>query len=338
MKNRLALCIAGAALCAAGPAFAGDGTNLVKMIPAESQVVMVLDVADARDSTLLQKGYDSLLAAKPDAKAKLAEIGLDPLKDIDTVLFAGSPKGDDFDDMASMVIIVEGRIPTAKLATIPDVKTSKYLGTTIYSKADGDVAVYGGRLFFAKAGTMKAALDVASGKGKGKGRNAADSPKGKKLRDAIGKTDTTADVWLTVLVPEKAKTEMKKQGMSADVVSFGVNFSADIAAAMKIVTDSEATAQKAVSLIQGQLAQVAQSAGTIGLGKAARSLLVSQDKAVINISFVLTAAELTAIQNLLGMGAQQATPPSGASQTAPAGSKPPPAATPATGGARPKTP
>jgi hypothetical protein len=335
MKNRLALCLAGAALCAAGPAFAGDGKNLIKMIPAESQIVMVFDVADARDSTLLQKGYTNLLAAKPDAKAKLAEIGLDPIKDIDTVLFAGTPKGGEFDDMTEMVIIVEGRIPAAKLALMPDAKATKYLGTTIYTKGDGDVAVLGDKLFFTRAGKMKAALDLASNKGKGKGRNAADSPKGKKLRDALGKTDTAADLWLTVLIPESAKADMKKQGMSADVVSVGVNFTADIAAGLKIVTDSEATAQKAVGLIQGQLAQVSQMAGTIGLAKAAKSLLVAQDKATVNLNFTLSEAELQSIMNLVGMGAAAAPPPATKSTTPATGTRP--TGTPTPGG-RTKTP
>jgi hypothetical protein len=322
----------GAAMCVAGPAFAGDGKDLIKMIPAESQIVMVFDVADARDSVLLQKGYDGLLAAKPDARAKLAEIGLDPLKDIDTVLFAGSSKGgDDLGDMKDMIIIVEGRIPTAKLATMPDTKTSKYLGTTIYTKSDSDVAVFNGRLFFARAGKMKAALDIAANKGRGKGKNAADSPKGKKLRDAIGKTDTSADMWMTVLIPEKAKADMKSQGMTADVVAVGVNFTADIATALKIVTDSEATAQKAVGMIQGQLAQVSQMAGTIGLSKAAKSLLVSQDKAAVNISVTLTEAELTSIMNLAGLAAPPPAPP------APVKTAPATRTAPATG-TRPSTP
>lgn len=320
MKNRLALCLAGAALCAAGPAHAGDGTNLIKMIPAESQIVMVFDIADARDSTLLQKGYEALLSAQPDAKAKLAEIGLDPMKDIDTVLFAGTPdsKGE-FDDMTSMVIIVEGRIPKDKLAAVPGVTTSKYAGTTIWSKDDTDVAVYGDRLFFTKVGKMKGALDLASGKGKGKGKNAADSPKGKKLRGALASTDTAADVWMTVLVPESAKKDMKAQGMSADVVSLGVNFTADIAAGVKMITDSEATAGKIVAMAQGQLAQVSQMAGSIGLAKAAKSLMVTQDKAAVNVSFVLTAAELQSLMKLGGMGggATGSKPPATAPATPP---------------------
>jgi hypothetical protein len=335
MKNRLALCLVGAALCAAGPAFAGDGTNLIKMIPAESQIVLVFDVADARDSALLQKGYDSLLAAKPDAKAKLTEIGLDPMKDIDTVLFAGSPKGDEFDDMQNMVIIVEGRIPKDKLATVPGVKASKYAGTTIWSKGDTDVAVLGDRLFFTKVGKMKAALDLAVGKGKAKALSAATSPKGKKLRDALAATDTTTDLWMTVLIPDKAKADMKAQGMSADVVSVGVNFTADIATAMRIVTDSDATAGKIVTMAQGQLAQISQAAGSMGLAKAAKSLMISQDKAKVNISLTLTEAELNSLMNLAGLatGAGGSKPPS----TAPARSTPGSLAPPTTG-TKPRTP
>lgn len=335
MKNRLALCVVGAALCAAGPAFAGDGKNLMKMIPAESQIVMVLDVADARDSKLLQKGYDALLAAKPEAKEKLAQIGLDPLRDIDTVLFAGVAKSEDMGDMKDMVIIVEGRIPKDKLPTIPGATATKYAGTTIYTKDDGDVAMLGDRLFFTQAGKMKGALDLASGKGKGKGKNAADSPKGKKLRDAVASTDTTADVWLTVLVPDKAKKDMKKQqGMSAEVVSLGMNFTADIAAALRIGTDSDASANKAVTMMQGQLAQVGQMAGTFGLAKAAKSLMVSQDKANVNISFVLTEAELQALMKLGGLaaGGAGAPPPSSTKPATGSGSLAPPPAT------KPKTP
>ena len=327
VKNRLALCVMGATLCAAGPAFAGDGKNLIKMIPADSQIVMVFDVADARDSALLLKGYDKLLAAKPDAKAKLAEIGLDPMKDIDTVLFAGTSQADDLGDVKDMVIIVEGRIPKDKLASVKGVKASVYKGTTIWSKDDTDVAVYGDRLFFTKVGKMKGALDLAAGKAKGK--SVADSPKAKKLRTALAGTDTSADLWMTVLVPESAKKDMSKdQGMTAETVSVGVNFTADIATALKIVTDSDASAGKAVTMMQAQLAQVGQFAGQMGLGKAAKSLLVSQDKAAVNISLTLTEAELQSLLNLAGLGGATgpavtpaAPPPGKATGTKPAPTK-----------------
>lgn len=79
MSKSLAFAVAATALfMTAAPAHAGDGTNLLTYAPESSQIVMVFDVADARDSSLLQKGFDMLLAAKPEAKAKLDEIGSIP--------------------------------------------------------------------------------------------------------------------------------------------------------------------------------------------------------------------------------------------------------------------
>ena len=103
IKTRFLTSIAfGAALVtAASPAFAGDGTNLYPMLPAETQIMMVFDVADSRDSPLLLKGFEQLLAAKPEAKDKLAEIGIDPAKDIDTLVFAGGGVKD-MDDMGDV--------------------------------------------------------------------------------------------------------------------------------------------------------------------------------------------------------------------------------------------
>src|SRR5690606_26889933 len=120
----------------AAPAHAGDGTNLLAHAPENSQIVMVFDVADARDSSLLQKGFDMLIAAKPEAKAKLAEVGIDPMKDIDTVMLAGVGEGDDFDDMKQMVIVAEGRFPKDKIAATPGAKKSTHAGITYWTKDD----------------------------------------------------------------------------------------------------------------------------------------------------------------------------------------------------------
>ena len=305
MSKSLAFAVAATALfMTAAPAHAGDGTDLLKFAPENSQIVMVFDVADARDSALLQKGFDSLLAAKPDAKVKLAEIGLDPMKDIDTVMFAGGgADGTDFDKMKSMVIIAEGRFPKDKLAAVPGVKKSAHQGVTIWTKDDTEVAFIGDRLFFTKKGQMKGAIEVALSKGKGKGKNVAASKKGKAMRDAVAATDTTADLWMTVVLPAKVQADMKKQqGMVAKTVAVGFNFSADVKAALRIGTDSADSATKVVSMMQGQLAQISQAAGQMGLAKAAKSLLVSQDAANVNISLTLTAAELQGLMNLAGMG------------------------------------
>ncbi len=327
VKTRLALCLAAATLCVSGTAMAGDGTNLIKMISADSKIVMVFDVADARDSTLLQKGYSTLLASKPEAKAKLDELGMDPMRDIDTVLMAGSPKGDDFDDMSSMVVIVEGRIPKEKFATVPGMKATKYGGTTIWSKDDGEVAMLGDRLLFTEAGKMKAAIDIAQGKGKGKGANASVSKKAAGLRAALAATDTTADMWMTVLLPDSAKAQMKEQGLSADSVAAGVNFTADLGIGIRLMTDSDASAGKVVTMAQAGMAAVSQQAGQMGFGKAAKSLTVTQDKAMVKVGLTVTEAELQTLMGLAGV----ATPP----PPPPATGKPPAKSTTGSTGATP---
>lgn len=301
-RTTLALCLAGAALAAtAAPAHAGHGNDLLKFAPDTSQMVIVLDVADARSSTLLQKGYAALLAAQPDAKAKLAELGLDPLKDIDTVLMAGAT-GDQLgpDGVKNMVVIVEGRLPKDRMAKIPDVKVSTYQGVAIYTTKDTEIALINNRAFFTKPGAMKGEVDLVLGKGKAKGKSVAASSKAKALRDAIAATDTNAHIWASVLVPAKAAAPMGAN-MAPKTVGFGLTLTADVAASVKVGMATADAAKQTVAMVQSSLAQVSQSMGTFGLAKAAKSLLVTQDGAFVNLSVTITEAELTSIMNLAKM-------------------------------------
>lgn len=310
-KSSLALCVLGAALVAtAAPAHAGNGTDLLKFVPEQSQLVMVFDMGGARGSGLLQKGFSQLLAAAPDAKTKLAELGLDPMKDIDTILFAGgSAKGLSKDSMQDVLIIVEGRLPKDKLSTMPGATKSAYGGVTIYTNKDTDAAFVGDRLFFAKKGKMKLALDIAANKGKGKGKNVVASKKAKAMRDAIAAADTSADTWAAILIPAKNQADVKKAGMSAKTVALGVNYSADLAIGLRVGTANDADAGKLVGLVQAQLPQVVQGLDSIGLKKAGKSITIGQDAATVKMSVTLTEAELTSLMGLAKqMGAMGGNP------------------------------
>jgi hypothetical protein len=320
-KTTLALCLCSAALVAtAAPAHAGHGTDLLKFVPESSQMVVVFDLADARDSTLLQKGYTALLAAKPDAKAKLDAIGLDPMKDIDTVLIAGgSADSLDMDKVKNMVVVVEGRLPKDKLAQLPNVKTSAYQGVTIYATGDSEAAWIDGRLFLVKTGAMKGEIDIIQNKGKGKGHNLAVAKKGKALRDAIAASDTTADMWATVLVPAKSQTNAQMPGLVAKTVSFVANFTADLAVALKVGTNSADAAKKAVALAQGQLSQVVTGLSQFGMAAAAKSITVTQDAEFVKMGVTVTEAEVMTIMTMAkgmmggmgGMGGRSSTSGSG---------------------------
>jgi len=300
-KNLLAVCAFGAALIsAAAPAAAGDGTNLTGMIADDTQMLMVFDVADARDSSLLQKGYQTILAATPDAKDKLDELGVDLFADIDTVLVAGGgvKDFDGFDNARTMTLIVEGRLPRDKVLARGRAKA--YRGVDLVSDGDTEMAFIGDRLFLTKKGKGKAMIDVALGKGKGKGKNAGASAKAKKLRAALANTDTTADVWITVLVPDKNKKQMAKDGMVFDSISGGASFDKDVALHVRLESGSEAAAQKLVGLIQAQLGQVTGVFDQIGLGKAGRSLTVVQDQSAVKIAMRLTEAEIKTLMSTVG--------------------------------------
>jgi hypothetical protein len=338
-SRRLALsslAFSAALVAAASPALAGDGTNLYPMLPAETQIMFVFDVADARDSPLLLKGFEKLLAAKPEAKAKLAEIGIDPTRDIDTLAFVGGGVKD-MDEMSdgpkSMVIVIEGRLPKDRLAQIPDARKSSYKGIDIFTNADTDAAFVGERLFFTRKGKMKAQIDLAQGRAKAK--SIAGSTKAKKLRDALLATDTSADIWMTVMLPDANKKDITTQvpDLVVNSVSAGVNFTKDLGIAVRADTASESGARKAIEMINGALAQATSTMGTIGLGKAAKSITVVQDKAAIKVGLTLTEAEINSLMGLAGLaGAGSQPPPPPPSKAAPA-----PRAAPAPGKAAPVT-
>ncbi len=317
IKTRFLTSVAfGAALVtAASPALAGDGTNLYPMLPAETQIMMVFDVADSRDSPLLIKGFEKLLAAKPEAKDKLAEIGIDPTKDIDTLVFAGGGVKDmedmDGDGPKSMVIVIEGRLPKDKLSQIPDARKTSYKGVDIYTNDDTDAAFVGDRLFFTRKGKMKAQIDLAQGKAKAK--SIAGSGKARDLRAALASTDTSADLWMTVLIPVENRKDITTQvpDLVINSVSGGLNFTKDLAIGLRIDSSNENGARKAIEMINGGLAQATSTMGTIGLSKAAKSITVAQDKAAIKVGMTLTEAEINSLMGLAGMfgGGGGAPPP-----------------------------
>ena len=327
LKNRIALCAFGVALCAAAaPAVAGDGTNLTVMIPGDTQFVMVFNVADARGSSLLQKGYEKLLAAKPDAQAKMKELGIDPLKDVDTVLFAagGVKSMEDLSKSGAMVVVIEGRLPEDKLAQMPGATSAKYQGVTIWSKEDTDAALIDHRLFFTKKGKMKAAIDVALGKGKGKGNNVDKSKKAAKLRDVLATTDKAAHIWGAILIPDKDKKNMGKDGITVDSVSGGMSFTADLSLSLRLNSNSEDAAKKAVAQINAALPQVTQGLGQVGMNKAAKSISVTQDVKSVKMSVTVTAAELQSLMGMMGGalgGSATGAPPPPATKSAPPATK-----------------
>ena len=293
MLKHLGLC-ALALVASSGIAVAGNGADLLKSVPDTTQIVMVFDVAEARDSSLVESNFKKLLDSTPDAAAKLAQFGIDPMKDIDTLMFAGGGVTElsAMKDVSQMVFIVEGRLPK-KMVDQAAISRTKYRGIEVLSREDTDAAFVGKRLYFTKKGMMNAAIDVALGKGTIK--NAAQSPKAKLLRTAIAATNTKSDVWMVILIPDKDKTTMTQNGLSVDSMSVAIKLAADLAAVVRLNATSEKDAGTAVALFQSFLPTMKSSMGGIGLQQSAKTVTLTQDKAAIQVTGTLSAAELSSL-------------------------------------------
>lgn len=288
-----ALCVF-ALVAAQGRAVAGNGTDLLKQVPETTQVLMAFDVSEARDSALVLTNFKKLLESTPDVAAKLAQFGIDPIKDIDTLLFAGGgvTEMSEMQAATQMVFIIEGRIPRTSVDAAA-VTRSKHRNIEILSKDDTEAAFIGQRLFLTKKGGMADAIDVALGKGKVK--NAAKSPKAKKLRDAIATTNTKSDAWMVVMIPDKDKTSMIQSGLAVDSMTVSVKLATKLDAIVRLNAPSEAEAAKGMSMLQAVLPMLSQAMGTIGLSEAAKTLTLTQDKAAMQVTGTLTQAELATL-------------------------------------------
>jgi len=306
MLKHLGLC-ALALVASRGLAVAGNGADLLKQVPETTQIVMVFDVAEARDSSLVTTNFKKLLDSTPDASAKLAQFGIDPMKDIDTLMFAGGGVTElsEMKDVSQMVFIVEGRLPR-KLVDQAAISRAKYRGIEILSREDTDAAFIGQRLYFTKKGMMNGAIDVALGKGTIK--NAAQSQKAKALRAAIASTNTKSDVWMVIMIPAKDKATMTQSGLSVDSMSVAIKLAADLAAVVRLNAASDAEAAKGVSLFQTIMPTLKSSMGGIGLQQSASSIALTQDKAAIQVSGTLSAGELSSLI-AMAKGTPAAPPP-----------------------------
>lgn len=110
-----AVVFAGVALAMAGTGFAA--TNLVSLVPEKAVVVGMVKVQDLRTSPLTGRLFDHTDQISTDGEARqfLEDAGLDPARDIDTVLIAVSPRANDAKN-GDVLMAAEGRFIPDRLA------------------------------------------------------------------------------------------------------------------------------------------------------------------------------------------------------------------------------
>lgn len=270
---------------------AGNGTNLTKYVADTTQAMFVLDVSKAKSSKLVKDGFNKLLDSQADARAKLEELGLDPLRDIDTVMvaFGGFDEMTEMGSAPSMVIIVEARLPKNALAKLKSATKSTEQGVDIFARDDTEGALIDNKLFFTKKGQMSGVISMAKGTSKG---NLASGSGGKELRETIKKASTKSHVWGAVVLPQKDRDKTSSAMMPIDAVSFAFKLASDVEGGLRLETPSEASAESTTKLLVGALPQIRMVMGGIGLDVAAGTIQVAQDKSAINARIKVSQTEL----------------------------------------------
>lgn len=138
---------------AATPAFAGDGSSLVGLLPANSKVVVGVNVDALRGAPIFAQAA-SLVTGTAEYRAALADIGgaIDPMTSVHTFVMA-SPTldADEIDDRA--VVLLEATFDAAALDTTltADATLTRATSGTVITFTEGErmVAILGPNLLAA---------------------------------------------------------------------------------------------------------------------------------------------------------------------------------------------
>ena len=211
--------VALAALALAAPARAVEPDRYVS---ANSDVVAVINIRQILESPLLKK--DDLeklkghLKSKPEVQAALEAVGLDPFKDVDSVLIAGSlPTGPGAEPKG--VAVVRGRFDLDKVKTAakdfaeknPDqLKITDDGGRPVYQiqdKNSNDKAAYAS---FADKNTL---VVTPSKEATASAIKGAEAPKvSPALKSALAKVSGKESMWVAVAFGEDVKKLMAAGG------------------------------------------------------------------------------------------------------------------------------
>jgi len=293
-----------AALCAA-PALA-QGPTLDPLVPADAEIVVTVNVRQMLDSPLVKKHalkeMKEALKKNEQANQTMKAIGLDPFKDVNTVVIAGGGGT----AANKVLVVVRGNFDPEKIQTAaaeeakknPDkLKILKEGDTRLYEiQAEGKPAYAA----FADKGTLVVspskpyALKAVQNAGK---RAAAKPNKG--LAQALSKVNGKESVWLAVVITDEMKKQLEKSPMTANIgpklesVTGGVNVTDGLKANILVHT-TDATAAKELSklAIQGKsfLAIAAQNDDKRAdlYNEMLNNLKISANKSTVDISFNLS--------------------------------------------------
>jgi hypothetical protein len=257
-------------------------------------IVMVVDVAGARDSDLFKDGLATITAASPSTFAVVQAAGVDPATAFDTIAIS-STTASGKEDFAAVAEGKQVKLVADLLAKSPNTTAAAYHGVTYWKSGDAAAAIIDKRLYFAKATGIERSIDLALGKRK----SAAKSAKAATLRAVIAATDTRHDVWAAMVLPPEVSASVRSSGIEMTGVSIGASLSTTLGLEVKILNANEASASTLATQINAALPQVLPALGNIGLSAAAKTLVIDHDGVAVRATMTLTRSELTTLWQLM---------------------------------------
>jgi hypothetical protein len=316
------------ALLAAGPACnrtsgAGAAKDDLSLVPREADVVVMVNLTQARQSPVWQKVVEKL---NSDAKSKqeyddfVKKCSFDPLKEIDSI-FLAVPHN--VSEQKEFAVLLKGKFNPETVVTClktvskeknEQVTETEYNGVKLYSSSSKGQPAYMAAL--AKHGIalgggewIKRTVDLYSGKGQGKVQSARDNAA---LVDLIKRTRTSDTLWWAGLVPPSLVEKLGSTPQAAPLKTLkSVSGSVDpskglnIAAYLDLGTDADASALQ--TLATGQIAQLKgmPAVQMMGMGPFIDTIKVDAKKNTFSVTINMTQPQVDDLTTRLAGMAKQ---------------------------------
>jgi hypothetical protein len=293
-----------AALCLVGFSRAADAD---KLTPADAEVVVSINVRQLLDSELFKKyGKDEALKSLKDEKTQklLSAVGLDPLKDVDSVLItaagATAPKA---------LIVAHGHFDVEKIRNAAEkyadgkpeeLKITKSEGLTIYEgiNADSKQSVFAH--FVGDGKTLLASTDKAYL------MQAIKSPSGgpsKQMQAAMSKLGGKESVWIAAVITDEMKKQIASNPQTKDLadkleaVTGSIAIATDVTTSLIVHTTDAKSAgdvKKMLNQIKPLLTLMAQSNEQAGpvIGEIVDNLKITTDQNSVKITLKVTEEQI----------------------------------------------
>ena len=291
----------GALSLSSAPAYAGNGLDLLTLMPQDTAMVMSADARALSGSKLAKDIFNTLGKGGKlsEFDAKMAAAGVDPARDIATVAIG---MAGDFETSDNMVVVLEGRFNSAKIvASVKKESTNfakkSHQGTTYYQTDDSEMTFVGGRLVATPKGKITAVID----RSKGKAKSARDN---KGLMALAKSSYSKRNLWAVIVLTAEMRKDIANEtgGHAIETVVMGIDLQTDLSIHASMGASDKTGANALATVIKAARDEAAKdpSMSMMGLDAPLRTMTVAVNGKNVDIVLTVPAAPLQTILGMVG--------------------------------------